>query len=319
MARFLTLLLLLLAIPARGGSIPEWVYWNWGFDSTYTPEADIDAVAAWHMLKNPQPVKVAVVDTGIDLTHPDLKDHVDPQSLSFVGDRGGSVNDYNGHGSHVSGLVLGASGYNANILSLKFYDESNTPEQNAKNTVAAFEFAISAGARIVNYSAGGGIADLREYRVLEKAELAGVLVVVPAGNSPVDIGHPKNHYYPASYRLPNMIVVAATNERSKLTESSGWGYGSVDVAAPGYAVVSTHPTHTYARMSGTSQATAYVSGLAAMLLAENPKLTAAELKAIIEGSVDVLPALKNKVKTEGRINSLKALMKSRSFFTRQKK
>ena len=118
----------------------------------------------------------------------------------------------------------------------------------------------------------------------------------------------QNYYYPAAYRLSNILSVAATDINNHLLPSSNWGSRQVQVVAPGENIYSTLPGNKYGYMSGTSQATAFVTGIAALLLSENPSLTPTELIQIIKASVDLIPQLQNKIASGGRVNAHKALL-----------
>src|SRR5690606_10565083 len=105
-----------------------------------------------------------------------------------------------------------------------------------------------------------------------------------AGNDHNNTDDEDKRYYPAAYTskgLKNIITVASIDQRNRLLPSSNWGSRSVDVAAPGDAILSTLPSGRYGKMTGTSQATAFVSGIAALLLSKNPSLTPQQLKDII--------------------------------------
>lgn len=129
--------------------------------------------------------------------------------------------------------------------------------------------------------------------------------VIAAGND--SLNNDLYPDYPASIQADNKIVVAATLGHKGLAEFSNYGATRVDVAAPGVAIISTAPTNTYIALSGTSQATPFVTNTIAAMKDLNPSLTAHDLKAIILGTVDVKPWLKGKVKTSGIVNKARAL------------
>jgi subtilisin family serine protease len=131
------------------------------------------------------------------------------------------------------------------------------------------------------------------------------LVVAAAGNSSSD--NDAKPHYPASYDLNNVISVAALDRHDQLTAFSNFGATSVDVAAPGQQIVSTWLEHGFQEKQGTSMATPFVSGVAALILATNPGISVDELRARLLNSVDLLPSLKGKVATGGRINAAKAI------------
>ncbi len=298
---------------------------NWGL-SSHPQTADIHALDAWKLQEGNAAVIVAVIDTGLDPTHPDLKENLwhDPTQKQaniwgwdFVNHSPNPM-DLHGHGTHVAGIigakpdpVSGVSGvaHHISLMPLKYYSEHSSGHVNLKNTIAAIHYAMDHGAKIINYSGGGSEFSKAEYQAIEEAESRGILFVAAAGNEHQNTDQAGNSYYPSAYNLKNILSVAATDAQNHLISSSNWGPHTVDVAAPGKNILSTLPHARAGEMSGTSQATAFVSGLAALLLSENPKLTATELKAAILASVDHFPELEGKVQSGGRINACAALMR----------
>jgi subtilisin family serine protease len=202
--------------------------------------------------------------------------------------------------------------HHVSIMSVKYYSDANTGAVNLRNTVKAINYAVQSGAKIINYSGGGPEFSEEEYLAIKKAEAKGVLFVAAAGNERQDTDLVENYYYPSAYRLSNIISVAATDINNQLLKSSNWGKSKVDVAAPGENIYSTLPGGRYGYMSGTSQATAFVTGMAALLLSQNPKLKPTQIKEIIMSSVDRFPQLEAKVATGGRVNAYKALLALRN-------
>lgn len=297
---------------------------NWGLINT-SDKSHIQATDAWKIEEGDRSIIVAVIDTGIDPKHKllnvnlwhDVKDkHPDVFGWNFVSDRPNPVDDH-GHGTHVAGIIgaiadaeAGVSGvaHRVSIMSVKYYSDSNSGAVNLRNTVKAINYAVDHGARIINYSGGGPEFSEDEFLAIKKAESKGVLFVSAAGNEHQNTDRAENFYYPSAYRLSNIISVAATDIHNNLLSSSNWGKKSVDVAAPGEKIYSTLPHGAYGYLSGTSQATAFVSGLAALLLSKNPTLTPQELKRIIISSVDHFPQLKDKLASGGRVNAYSALL-----------
>jgi subtilisin family serine protease len=150
-------------------------------------------------------------------------------------------------------------------MALKYYDSSGAGFNNLQNTVKAFHYANKMGAHIINYSGGGAEAASAERMALEDSKSRGILVVAAAGND----GRSNDimPYYPASYPLDNIISVASINRQDQLLPSSNFGKG-VHVAAPGLSVLSTLPGGRFGMMTGTSQATAFVTGAAALLASQ---------------------------------------------------
>ncbi|MBI1862133.1 MAG: S8 family serine peptidase [Deltaproteobacteria bacterium] len=312
-------------------------------------------------------VVVAVVDTGIDYTHAELRDSVwinkgetgswspppgmeryiscrdkscngiDDDGDGFVDDVAGwdFVNDVplaydtHGHGSHIAGIIAstGADGIGSpgvcpgvSIMPLKYYDASGVGYNNLQNTVRAFHYAIQMGAQIINYSGGGTDPAPAERLALEDAKNHGILVVAAAGNEGQnnDIAP----YFPASYGLENIISVASINPENQLLPSSNWGPGRVHIAAPGQGIVSTLPGGQLGAMTGTSQATAFVTGTAALLLSQlsNPKdFDYHQLKRWITDGAKPLPGnAKRQILMSGVLNVGGALEAERKDVQRDK-
>ena len=331
-------------VDSKSSSAP---FKNWGLANTQA-KSHIQALEAWKISEGSKDVVVAVIDTGIDANHKDLSKNVwragsmvgglagenagksisggaakaasDVYGWNFVLDQPNPVDEH-GHGTHVAGIIgavanpkTGVSGvaHNVSIMSVKYYSDANTGAVNLRNTVRAISYAVEHGAKIINYSGGGPEFSEEEYLAIKKAEAAGVLFVAAAGNERQNTDLVENYYYPSAYRLSNIISVAATDIQNQLLRSSNWGKSKVDVAAPGENIYSTLPGGRYGYMSGTSQATAFVTGMAALILSQNPKLKPTQIKEIIMSSVDRFPQLESKVATGGRVNAYKALLAMRN-------
>jgi subtilisin family serine protease len=310
----------------------------WGLDNTGqlggTPGADVNATSAWDVATGGN-VTVAVVDTGIDYTHPDLSRNMwrnpaelpngaDDDNNGFVDDIYGAdfknddadPNDDSSHGTHVAGII-GAEGnngiggvgvdWNVHLMALKFLD--NNGSGNTANAAEAIDYAVKAGARVINASWGGPAFSFALYKAIRNAGNQGVLVVAAAGNEGANSDSEPE--YPASYDLPNVISVAATDAGDGLVDFSNYGARSVDLAAPGDDIYSTVPKFAnpsgYAYFSGTSMATPFVSGAAALYLAHAPSATTTQVRDALLGSVDRLPSLAGKTVTGGRLNVGRAL------------
>ncbi len=286
---------------------------------------------------------VAVIDTGVDYTHEDLKDimwknskeiannGIDDDKNGYIDDVYGintSIRDENNkpsteikdlhfHGTHVSGIIAakqnngqGIAGIasNVKIMGLKVIPEVG--DETDLDVAEAFIYAAKNGAKIINCSfgkktnAGGNlIPDTLKYI----ADHYGVLVVAAAGNADIDID--KTPSYPASFENDNLLVVASTNDYDGgLNNSPSYGKVSVDVGAPGYQIYSTMPNNKYSFQSGVSMATPVVSGIAAEVWSRYPKLTYQELKLILMKSVTPSKLLRDKVASGGRVDLYNALM-----------
>lgn len=305
-------------------SLPKFIFKNWGLNNS-VGKSHIQAVDAWQIEEGKKSVTVAVIDTGVDFGNRLLNENLwaDPEQKNFPVHGWNFVTnspnpkDDHGHGTHVAGIIgatadakNGVAGVarKVSIMGVKYYSEKSPGTVNLANTVKAIEYAIKKGAKIINYSGGGPDFSEEEYNAIRKAEAAGILFVAAAGNEHQDADHVKNYYYPSAYGLSNIISVAATDIQNQLLRSSNWGRKKVDVAAPGENIYSTLPQGKFGYMTGTSQATAFVSGIAALLLSHDPTLKPQELKDLIVASVDKLPSLKGKISSEGRVNAYQALL-----------
>lgn len=307
---------------------------NWGLDNSFA--SHIDVKKAWGINRGSKNIVVAVIDTGIDPKHPDLEGNLwkKPGSIEtktvdgkkvetfeygwdFVTNTRNPV-DVHGHGSHVAGIVAasgksnsGAMGVapNVSIMAIRYYSASVSGAVNLANTIKAIHYAIDNGANIINYSGGGAEFSAAEKKAIERAQKKGILFVAAAGNEHRDTDKDANKFYPGAYGLSNVISVAATDINNQLLSSSNWGGQSVHVAAPGENIFSTAPNKRFGYLTGTSQGTAFVSGLAALLMSQDASLKSnpEKVKEIILGSVDKIASLKGKVISGGRINAYAAL------------
>ncbi len=297
---------------------------SWGNSS-------IDTQKAWRITQGSKKITVAVIDTGVDVNHPDIKANLwvnknesKNNRLGFVGDIHGwnfvdnnsNLTDNHGHGTHIAGIIgavggngIGISGVapKVSLMILKYYDPLSTHNNNLKNTILAFEYAIQNGADIINYSGGGTSPSPKEKAVIAKAQRLGILVVAAAGNE--SSNSDLHGYYPADYKLDNIISVTAINKSKTVLASSNYGLNSVDIAAPGHSIYSTIPRSkgSYGLMTGTSQATAFVSGVAALIKANNPTLKAAAIIKYLKFTGDKEPTLIGKTRYQRKINTYNAL------------
>lgn len=297
---------------ADSAMMREWGLASIGFFDVFTPFAK-PLKGATHCTN--KEVVVAVIDTGIDYTHPELKNNLwtnrgesgfwaPPKELAEKGyawncrdkscngiddDGNGYIDDVigwdfvhdvplpfdtHGHGTHISGIVAGSAGNGmglqagcptVSLMALKYYDNGGAGYNNLANTVRAIEYAISNGAQIINYSGGGADPASSERVAVAQAQRKGVLFIAAAGND--GRNNDRRPYYPASYPLDNIIGVASVNKYERLLPSSNFGK-TVHVAAPGLMILSTLPGAKFGTMSGTSQATAFVTGAAAFLASQ---------------------------------------------------
>jgi thermitase len=290
----------------------------------------VSAPLAWD--QRTQCSLVAVLDSGVQYDHPDLKGnvwhngdekkgngkdddkngYVDDYYGADVRDAKGSGGDTEGHGSHVAGII-GADGDNAtgvagacwsgSIMPVAFMDSRG--RGSTSDAVTGLDYAVHEKASIINCSFGSSSKSKALEDAVKHAKDKGVLLVVAAGNDGVNVESKPT--YPASYTLGNILTVAATTSADGLASFSNYGSKSVDVAAPGDSIYSTYPKSNYKALSGTSMAAPLVAAAAAMLRAQDSKLSYSDLRSLLKASVDPLPALKGKVATGGRLNIARAL------------
>ena len=229
---------------------------------------------------------------------------------------------YETHGTHVAGIIAGVRNNQVGIAGISNKIKimpirvltGGCPRGDTMAILKGVIYAADNGAKIINMSLGGYGATILEQRVYEDLSKKGILIVAAAGNDANnnDIGMP---HTPSDYPIPGIISVAASNERDQLADFSNYGKKNVDLAAPGEEILSTipfdggdeFPESFYKKASGTSMAAPVVSGAAALLLAQNPKLTNIQLKQILLENVDPIAAFKDKTVSGGRLNIYKAL------------
>jgi len=319
---------------APGPSGYQWSLRNTGAAAGSVSGADIDAVEGWDAAGDPAEVVVAVIDSGLQHTHPDLAariwsnpgevpaNGVDDDGNGYVDDvRGwdfladdGSVYDHpfvDDHGTHVAGIIgasrgdgVGMAGIapNARIMPLKFIGAGGGYTSDA---IAAIEYAVGEEARVMNMSFGGDAYSPALCDAIAWAAERGVLSIVAAGNDGADTDVAPS--WPAACPEASLISVAATDHADRLAGFSNRGAQSVDVAAPGDAILSTVPGSEHAQKSGTSMAAPHVSGVAAVLAGRVPSLAPWQLaRAIVDGG-DALPELATTTSGGRRISLLGAL------------
>ena len=259
-------------------------------------------------------VTVAVVDTGLDATAPDLQGQTVP-GYDFVGGDT-DTQDQNGHGTHVSGIIaaaqnngVGVSGVapGAKVMPLRVLDASGSGTDT--NVAAAFNYAGNANVPIVNASLGATAPS----QVIEQAIAAhpNTLYVVAAGNDGTDNDNPGTPFYPCDLTEANVICVGATDQNDQPASFSDYGPTSVDLFAPGVDILSTWLSSggyaEYAYADGTSMATPMVSATLALMLARNPSLSAAQLKSDLLASVDQEPQLAGESVSGGELDAATAV------------
>ena len=332
------------SFPNDASFLDQWSLHNVGQDGGM-PDADIDAPECWGRRRSTEDVVVAVIDSGVDLEHPDLaanlwrnEDEIpgngrdddgngyvdDVLGWDFVSDDNDPTDDY-GHGTHVAGII-GAVGNNGRgvcgvawrtkLMAVKFLDARGRGRLSA--ALASVRYAVDNGARVINASWGSTRDSELLADAIREAGGKGVLFVAAAGNLPPpsvleripELRTLKS--YPAANDLPNIVAVAATDDQDALASFSCEGADWVDLAAPGAEILSTLASGSLGVASGTSMAAPHVAGVAALADAERPGLAAADVRRVILESSDPVDALAGRVATGGRLNAGRCLQHAAS-------
>lgn len=313
----------------------------WSFNDAQKNGVSVNSAYKTYGTSNTTPVIVAVVDTGVDVQHEDLKDVIWVNTSEIPGngiddDDNGYIDDINGintlvrdsagkatvnikdthsHGTHVSGTIgarqnngIGIAGIASNVKIMGIRTVPNNGDETDIDVAEAFVYAARNGAKIINCSFGKSSNEGRQLipdTLKYIGEKYGVLVIAAAGNDSSDID--KNPTYPASHPSENLLIIASTQSNGRMSGFSNYGVIGVDVAAPGSNVFSTTPGNRYESMSGTSMATPTTVGVAAEILSHNPDLTVSQLKEVLIKSVTKIDSFKNKMVADGRIDLLTGL------------
>jgi thermitase len=267
---------------------------------------------AWKITTGNRQILVAVIDSGVLLSHPDLQANlyvneaekngipgVDDDGNGYVDDVNGwdfanqrpNGNDDNGHGTHCAGVIgasangMGVVGVSpqVKILPLKFLNASGSGD--TVNAIKAIDYAVAQGARVISSSWGGGGYSSLLDQAVQRAIAQGVVFVAAAGNSSAN--NDTSDSYPANYR--NVISVGSSDAMDNRSSFSNYGKSKVMIMAPGSSILSTYLNNRWAYLSGTSMATPQVSGAIALAMAANPSASVPQLKtALCDSSRKIL-------------------------------
>ncbi len=290
-------------LSSTSGDISE----QWGLlnteDTANDISIDVNVAPAWEISEG-EGVTVAVIDSGIDITHQGLVNSIWTNSGEIAGngiddDGNGLVDDVNGwdflndtnvvhnannsddelHGTHVSGIIA-AQNINgggtigvaplSKVMPVKVFENGTAY---TSDVIEAIQYAESMGAKVANCSWG---MSQNNQALKDTMASSAMLFVCAAGNNGTN--NDNNPVYPASYNLPNVISVASISSNGSLSSFSNYGVGTVQVAAPGQSIKSTIPNNFYGQQSGTSMSAAFVSGQAALILAKYAAFTAEQTK-----------------------------------------
>lgn len=319
----------------------------WAFRDATQNGISIETAYARLPNRNAEDIIVAVVDTGVDYNHEDLKNRMwinagevagnglDDDNNGYIDDvygintlarnaQGGATGnpmDTHSHGTHVSGTIAaeqnngkGIAGIASNAKIMAIRTVPNNGDETDRDVVESFLYAGKNGARLINCSFGKKVNEggmIVSETIKHIGLTYGTLVVAAAGND--SFGPLRWHdidrspRYPASFNNDHLLVIASTQTNGGFSSFSNIGIVGVDVAAPGSDVHSTTPGNRYESMSGTSMASPTTAGVAAQILSYFPGLSPLELKDVLMKSVTPVPAFKGRIVTGGRVDLLRAL------------
>src|SRR5688572_9312262 len=318
----------------------------WGLNNTGqsggTADADIDAVEAWNQTTGNSNIIVAIIDSGVDYNHPDLaanmfRNEADCNSNGIDDDGNGYIDDCygidahnndsnpmddNNHGTHVAGTIgakgnngAGVVGINWNIkmMACKFVNASGSGT--TESAIDCLEYVKTMKDRGFNIVAtsnswGGGDFSQALFDAIDLQRQRGILFITAAGNGdffgfPID--NDQSGFYPCTYYLPNIICVAATTRTDARSSFSNYGRRTVHIGAPGTDILSTTRNGNYGFSSGTSMATPHVSGVAALLKAQDANRDWRAIKNLILAGADNVSSMSNTI-TQKRLNAIGAMI-----------
>jgi subtilisin family serine protease len=296
---------------------------------------------AWDIESNgPLRPIVAIIDTGLDYNHDAIvrsnalwvntreipNNGIDDDYNGYVDDVSGwnfvanspNFADDEGHGTHVAGIIIGTS---MNILAnpvtgtskirvmpLKFLDSNGSGS--TSNAIKAIYYAVNNGAQVINNSWGGSSYSRALHEALTYAYSNRMFIASAAGNNGKN--NDTTPMYPANYDVPSNLSVAATSDYDYMASFSNFGTGTVPLASPGVQILSLLPNNSSGTMSGTSMATPFVAGLAAMAMREAPQLTGYQIKNILLDKSAKFSQLAGKVASSGRIDALALISEAKA-------
>jgi subtilisin family serine protease len=302
----------------------------------------ISAPQAWDLTTGSSNVVVAIIDTGINYNHTDLAANIwtnsaEIQNNNIDDDGNGFIDDFygydfffndsnpfdeNGHGTHVAGTVgavgnnsIGVTGVNWNVklMAIKIYDNDGFGTTSAM-LINAYNYVRmmknrGINIRVTNNSYGGCDEacgyDQATKDAIDALNDVDVIQAFAAGNNGTN--NDSIPFYPSNYTTPGIISVASSTSTDARSSFSCFGATTVDVAAPGSSILSTVLSGGYGNLSGTSMASPHVAGASALLLAHNPNLSTASVKASLMNQSDQLAAWNGLVKSNGRLNVFSAM------------
>lgn len=298
--------------------------------------ADVNAERAWELTKGSRDVVIAVIDTGIDYNHEDLKnqmwvnegeipgDGIDNDGNGYIDDvhgwnaalDSGNPMDGNAHGTHCAGTIgaehnngIGVAGVMADVrlMAVKFLTDEGGGS--LADAVEAIDYATKMNVDIMSNSWGGGGFSQTLYDSISAANDKGILFVAAAGNDGTN--NDSRPQYPANYQVPNVISVASHTAQDNLSGFSCYGKRTVHIAAPGSNILSSTPKNKYEVFSGTSMATPHVSGVLGLLIAQEGRMPVEAVKERMMKTSVPVAAYKKKIASGGRIDAYNLLTDTR--------
>lgn len=270
---------------------------QWGLDTMNVP-------AFWKKFSTGDSrVRVAIIDTGINYNHEDLKNNLmintgEIPDNGIDDDKNGYIDDFYGwnagnnssdpmdkfdHGTHVAGIIgastnnnIGISGVNWNVSMIPIKFTNDDGSGSTESAISAIDYAVARGAQIINASWGGSEHSPLLEETFGRCRALGILVIAAAGNETAD--NDKVPSYPANFPLDNIISVTAIDINRDLSWFSNWGEKTVHIAAPGESILSTVANNRYGYKDGTSMAVPHITGAAALLWSIHPKWTYIDIK-----------------------------------------
>jgi len=321
-------------------------YKQWYLQNSKNHGIDLETVYLKGLISSKKEIIVAVVDSGVDYNHPDLKqkmwingneipgDNIDNDNNGYVDDihgintllrdsKGNATSDPNpgksGHGTHVAGIIaaeqnndIGITGISSNAKIMAIRTVPSSGDEKDSDVIEAFIYAAKNGAKIINCSFGKSIKD---QAVSDAIDYIGkkfdVLVIVSAGNNGKKLE--KKPKYPASFKNENKMTIGSSDLNGHRSSFSNYSQDKVDLFAPGGMVLSTFLNNKYKTLSGTSMASPVVSGVAAEIRSMYPNLTAKQVKTILNSSVVKNKRFRKKSISSGIINFYNALEAASKF------
>jgi subtilisin family serine protease len=308
------------SLPNDARFVEQWGLRNTG-QSGGQHGSDVNAARAWTTTTGSKSTVIAVIDSGIDFSHPDLvnnqwfnpvpESNGDLRGWDFV-TNSAEITDEQGHGTTVAGIIaaegnnaIGMTGlmWRASLMSLRVLDGTGIGD--VADAVEAIDYAAAHGAQVINLSWGTSGESVALKDAIQRAIRRNVVVVCSAGNGGRDLDN--EPYYPASFGSQGLIAVAATDSFDRLAVWSNWGVKSVTVAAPGTDILATQVGGGYRNVSGTSAAAPLVSGIAGLLKTLIPAANPQSIARAVSQSARKTASLSSKVDSGGVADAQGAL------------